>query len=85
MAGASSPVLSTGYETNQNWEKHEGSLLSAFSDAGSTPAASTINPVIRPTHPSDLKPESYCRPLRGQCIASALSTVTDAIPLARLH
>jgi len=42
VAGASSPVLSTGYETKQNWEKHEGSLLFAFSDAGSTPAASTI-------------------------------------------
>jgi hypothetical protein len=25
-----------------NWKKHEGSLLKVFSDAGSTPAASTI-------------------------------------------
>jgi len=25
-----------------NWKKHEGSLLEALSDAGSTPAASTI-------------------------------------------
>ena len=26
-----------------NWKKHEGSLLKVFSDAGSTPAASTTN------------------------------------------
>ena len=43
VAGASSPVPSTGYETKANVEKHECSLLKVVSDAGSTPAASTIS------------------------------------------
>jgi len=42
VAGSSSPVLRAGYETKTNAEKHERSLLKVVSDAGSTPAASTI-------------------------------------------
>jgi len=42
VAVASSPVLSSGDETKRNREKHECSLLKVVSDAGSTPAASTI-------------------------------------------
>ena len=38
----SSPVPSDGDETKMNVEKHECSLLKVVSDAGSTPAASTI-------------------------------------------
>jgi len=30
-----------------NWKKHEGSLLKVFSDAGSTPAASTIYKILK--------------------------------------
>ena len=42
VVAASSPVLSVDDETNRNREKHERSLLKVVSDAGSTPAASTI-------------------------------------------
>jgi len=42
VAATSSPVLSGGYETKMTREKHECSLSKVFSDAGSTPAASTI-------------------------------------------
>ena len=38
----SSPVPSDDDETKMNAEKHESSLLKVVSDAGSTPAASTI-------------------------------------------
>ena len=38
----SSPVPSDDDETKLNAEKHECSLLKVVSDAGSTPAASTI-------------------------------------------
>ena len=41
VAGSSSPVLRAGYETKMNVEKHESSLLTVVSDAGSTPTAST--------------------------------------------
>jgi hypothetical protein len=39
---ASLPFLSADDETKMNREKHECSLLKVVSDAGSTPAASTI-------------------------------------------
>jgi len=43
-----------------NWKKHEGSLLKVFSDAGSTPAASTnytlLNIKTRPLLPGSLPP-----------------------------
>jgi integrase len=42
VAGASSSVPSARYETKANRKKHEGSLLTVFSDVGSTPTASTI-------------------------------------------
>jgi hypothetical protein len=41
VVAASSPVLSVDDETKMNVEKHESSLLTVVSDAGSTPAAST--------------------------------------------
>ena len=41
VVAASSPVLSVDDETKRNAEKHECSLLTVVSDAGSTPAAST--------------------------------------------
>ena len=47
VVAASSSVLSIDDETKMNWKKHEGSLLEVFSDAGSTPAASTINKLFR--------------------------------------
>lgn len=40
---ASSSVLSADDETKMIRKKHESSLLEVFSDAGSTPAASTIS------------------------------------------
>ena len=43
VVAVSSPVLSVDDETKWNAEKHERSLLKAVSDAGSTPAASTIS------------------------------------------
>jgi len=43
VVAASSSVLSVDDETKMNRKKHEGSLLEVFSDAGSTPAASTIS------------------------------------------
>jgi hypothetical protein len=43
---ASLPVLSADDETKMNVEKHESSLLKVFSDAGSTPAASTTYKVV---------------------------------------
>ena len=43
VVAASSPVLSVDDETKMNAEKHECSLLKVVSDAGSTPAASTIS------------------------------------------
>jgi len=52
VAGSSSPVLKAGYETKMNVEKHESSLLEVFSDAGSTPAAST-NFMIAMNSPSE--------------------------------
>ena len=42
VVAASSSVLSVDDETKMNAKKHESSLLEVFSDAGSTPAASTI-------------------------------------------
>ena len=41
VVAASLSVLSVDDETKMNRKKHEGSLLEVFSDAGSTPAAST--------------------------------------------
>ncbi len=54
VAISSSPVLRVGYETKTNAEKHERSLLEVFSDAGSTPAASTISDFTVPTSSSAL-------------------------------
>jgi len=42
VVGASLSVPSARHETKVNRKKHESSLLTVFSDAGSTPAASTI-------------------------------------------
>jgi hypothetical protein len=39
-------VLSAGGETKRNRAKHEHSWLTAISDAGSTPAASTIHKLL---------------------------------------
>ena len=44
---ASLSVLSADDETKMNRKKHESSLLEVFSDAGSTPAASTIYKLFR--------------------------------------
>ena len=41
VVAASLSVLSGDDETKMNVKKHESSLLEVFSDAGSTPAAST--------------------------------------------
>ena len=42
VVAASSSVLSVDDEKKMSRKKHECSLLEVFSDAGSTPAASTI-------------------------------------------
>jgi hypothetical protein len=49
VVAASSPVLSVDDETKRNVEKHECSLLKVVSDAGSTPAASTISKLLSHT------------------------------------
>ncbi len=46
VVAASSSVLSVDDETKMNRKKHEGSLLEALSDVGSTPTASTISHLI---------------------------------------
>jgi hypothetical protein len=46
VVAASSSVLSVDDETKMNVKKHECSLLEVFSDAGSTPAASTITQIF---------------------------------------
>ena len=56
----SSPVPSDDDETKMNVEKHECSLLKVVSDAGSTPAASTIHAVADAKRPDGISLNLKC-------------------------
>ena len=79
VASASSPVPSAGYETNANVEKHECSLLLVVSDAGSTPAASTITSNLLLFFPQICQDTADCVASRA-AVVSAEVVVYQRVP-----